>query len=152
MRIAVFLLLACPMVWGQTDRVERVLLVADLGSRALDVYSTRRSLSEGNHEMFLPGIVANHTVTMTAYSAGSVALDWWITRKLERHGHRRIARIITAIDLAQDAPWAVRNLFVHRETDKIALPSVPIPVPYAHAPPLGYRRGCDQKQGEIHAR
>ena len=95
------------------DKAEWALLAADASSRALDVYSTHRALSNGHPEMFLPNAIASHTPAMAAYSAGTVALDWYVAHRLGPH-HRRLAHILTMIDIAQDAPWAINNLFLSK--------------------------------------
>lgn len=109
------------------DKVVWSLLAADASSRALDVYSTRQMLANGHHEIVLPKFIADHTPVMAAYSAGTVVMDYIVTRRLERHGHRTLARLATSIDIGQDAPWAVHNLFLKR------LPT-PALWPFPHAP------------------
>lgn len=94
------------------DKTEWALLAADAGTRALDVYSTRQMLENGNHEMFLPGFVANHTPALIGVEGGAVALNWWVARRLEAHHRPRMAHIVTMIDISQDAPWAIHNLFL----------------------------------------
>lgn len=96
------------------DRVETALLAADAASRALDVCSTHQMLKNGYHELLLPKAIADRSPAMAAYSAGTVTLDWWVSRRLERSNHQRLARLITALDIAQDAPWAIHNLFLKR--------------------------------------
>jgi hypothetical protein len=122
MKPLMLLLLAVPLAaqvpnapQPKPDRVEWSLLAADASSRALDVYSTHQMLANGYHELLLPKAIADHTPAMAAYSAGAVALDWWTARRLERHGHRKLARLVTVIDIAQDAPWAVHNLYLKRK-------------------------------------
>ena len=96
------------------DKTEWALLAADASSRALDVYSTHKALSESsrNHEDLLPGFISNHSAPMAVYSAGTVALDWYVARKLELHHHSKLAHIVTMIDIGQDAPFAIHNLFL----------------------------------------
>ncbi len=96
----------------QTDRLETSLLVADAFSRGLDCYSTRRMLSRGDREMSLPMFIAGHSVTMAAFSGAMVAANYLTARQLESHRHRKLARIVTAVDLGQDLPWAIHNLFL----------------------------------------
>jgi hypothetical protein len=103
----------------RTDRLEWSLLAADAGIRSFDVYSTHRMLQNGGHELLLPRAISNHVPAMAAYSAGAVALNWWVARRLERHGHRQLARIATMIDIGQDAPWAIHNLFVRGKPKSI---------------------------------
>lgn len=93
---------------------ERFLLVADAASRALDVYSTHWMLGQGDREKLLPGFVAHHVSVMAAYSGATVLVDYLAARHLVRHHHSTLARLVTAVDLGQDAPWAVRNLFLPR--------------------------------------
>lgn len=94
------------------DKVQWGLLAVDAGVRGLDVYSTHQMMANGNHEMFLPKAIANHAPAMVAYSAGSVALDWWVARKLVQHHRPRLAKIVTMVDVGQVAPWAIHNLFL----------------------------------------
>ena len=89
-----------------------VLLATHASFRALDVYSTHRVISMGGREQLLPSSIADHTPTMAAYSAGCVALDWFVTQELVKHHHSKIAHAITMIDIAQMAPRAVQNLFL----------------------------------------
>jgi hypothetical protein len=96
------------------DRTGWTLLSADASIRALDVYSTHQMLVNGNHEIFLPGFIADHTSTMAAFSAGMVGVNWWAARSLERHHHPKIAHLVTMIDIAQDAPWAIHNLMLSK--------------------------------------
>jgi hypothetical protein len=113
------------------DKVEWSLLAADASSRALDVYSTHQMLANGHHEIVLPKFIADHTPVMAAYSAGTVVMDYFVTRRLEKHGHRTLARLVTSIDLAQDAPWAVHNLFLKRLPPPVLrpFPRAPIALP-----------------------
>lgn len=92
------------------DRIDWTLLASDVGARALDTYSTRWSIENHNHEMFLPGFIANHTATMAAYSGGMVALDYFAARSLIRHHHHKVAKMLLAVDGIQVWPWAIRNL------------------------------------------
>ena len=94
------------------DRVEFGLLVADAGIRSLDVYSTNRCLGQGNREMFLPAAIASRPAAMAAVEAADIAAVSWLARRMEKRGHRRAARILTLIDFAQDAPWAIHNLYL----------------------------------------
>ncbi len=96
------------------DRTEKALLLADLGSRALDVYSTHEMLTQGYHELILPKFIANHTPVMAAYSGATVLADYWLARRLEKSGHRKLAHVATMIDIGQDLPGAVHNLFLRR--------------------------------------
>jgi len=57
-------------------------------------------------------VVANHAPVLAAYSAGVVALDWWGVRELERRHHARWAHALPVIDIANDLPWAIRNLYL----------------------------------------
>ena len=100
----------------QTDRTELRLLAADAGIRALDVYSTHQMLANGNRELFLPTAIAKRPLAMGSLEAGDVAAVWWIGRKMEKHGHRKLAHTLAMIDFAQDAPWAIHNLYLHSST------------------------------------
>jgi hypothetical protein len=97
------------------DRAEKALLLADAGSRALDVYSTHAMLGQGYREIILPRFVADHSGVMAVYSSATVAADWWVARRLEKKGHLKLAHVATMIDVAQDAPWAIHNLFLKRK-------------------------------------
>lgn len=100
------------------DKTEWALLSADAAIRTLDVYSTHYALSQANtRELLLPNAIAHHVPAMAAYSAGTVALDWWVARRLEARGHRTMAHVLTAVDLANDAPWAIHNLFLSPAQD-----------------------------------
>jgi hypothetical protein len=92
-------------------KLDWALLGTDAGFRALDVYSTHRMLAGGNHEKFLPDAIAHHTPVMASYSAGVVALNYLAMRKLERR-HPKLARLVPVLDICNDAPWAVHNLFL----------------------------------------
>ena len=112
---------ACRMVYSETlpeaprpqrvtDRTEWSLLAVDAGVRVLDVYSTHQMITRGNHEVFLPDAIAHHTPVMAAYSAGAIALNWWVARRLERSHRARLAHFVTLLDIGQDAPLAIHNL------------------------------------------
>ncbi|MGA2886445.1 MAG: hypothetical protein ABSE51_00215 [Terracidiphilus sp.] len=93
-----------------TDRLDWTLLAADAGARTLDTYSTRWALrNPNNHEMFLPGFVANHTPMLATFEGGTVTLDYLAARKLLRH-HHKMARMLLAADALQVYPWAIRNM------------------------------------------
>jgi len=116
-------------------RLQWPLLAADASIRALDCYSTGRSLSQGNREMFLPHAIAGHPAAMAAYSAGAVGADWLASRWLIRHNHPRLAAWMTVADIGQVTPWVVRNLIIsQKRLDNTAAtvfsPSIPIPKPY----------------------
>jgi len=100
------------------DRLLRSLLFADLASRALDCYSTRRMLNRGDHEILLPKAIAGNSWSMAAFSGVMVASNWWIARKLKRSHHNRLAKWLTLADLAADAPWAIHNLYLPLHTSK----------------------------------
>lgn len=94
------------------DRIEWSLLAADAAARGLDVYSTHWAESTGNKEGTLPGWIANHPPVMALYSGGVVAAQYYVARKLFKHGHRRLAYAITAADVSVTAPYAIHNLFL----------------------------------------
>ena len=114
--LLVAMLFTCTLAAAQQapkkDRVETVLLVTDACSRALDLYSTHRMLAQSNHEMIMPREFVSTVPALTAYEAGSTALNYLVARRLEHRGHRRLARIVTSIDIGEDMPWAVHNLFL----------------------------------------
>lgn len=113
------------------DRLELGELIADSSVRALDVYSTHIAISQGNREVFLPRFVYNGTASLSAYSAGTVVLDWSVARILEKRGHRRIAHWVTAVDLGQDAVFSIHNLFLPSRPSATQSPlsGAPIPIP-----------------------
>jgi hypothetical protein len=96
----------------QLDRTDWAILTADAGSRTLDVYSTRWMLAHGDREVMLPAFIAHHTPVMAAYSAGAVAIDYLGARLLTRHRHPKLAKVALLADFAQDAPWAIHNLYL----------------------------------------
>jgi hypothetical protein len=96
------------------DRIDWSLLASDAAVRSLDTYSTRRMLKQGDHELFLPGFVANHTPVLAGVEAGAVAADYLTARYLVRHHHPRLAGVALMADFAQDAPWAIHNLYLKR--------------------------------------
>jgi hypothetical protein len=93
------------------DRTEKVLLIADAAVRGLDVYSTHWALQAGNKEATLPGWIVNHPPIMALYSGGIVASQYFVARKLSSR-HRKLAHLITAVDISVTAPFAVHNLFL----------------------------------------
>jgi hypothetical protein len=92
------------------DRVEWAMLASDAGGRALDAYSTRWSLCNGNREKFLPDFIVNHTGRLAVFEGGMVTADYFVARSLIRRRHRKLARIILLADALQVWPWAIRNL------------------------------------------
>ena len=66
--------------------------------------------------MLLPQFIANHPAAMALYSGATVGADYFVARQLEKHGHRELARIVTTVDLGQDLPWAIHNLFLKPAT------------------------------------
>ena len=97
------------------NRLERSFLAADVAVRALDAFSTRRILAARcrcNHEMFLPGFIANHTAALTAFEGGMLAINYEVSRRLCAHGRHRRALALMVMDVAVVAPWAIRNLFL----------------------------------------
>lgn len=116
MKILALLLLLVPVASAQTntpriDRAEWALLAADASARGFDVYSTHRALSGGNQEATLPGWIVNHPPVMAAYSGGIVLGQYYVARKLTPR-HRKLAYLITAVDVSFTAPFAVRNLYM----------------------------------------
>ena len=86
------------------------LIATDASVRALDVISTHRMLTQGDHELILPKFIANHTPVMAAYSSGCVASDYFWARTLTKHHHPKLARLVVAVDASQDAFWAIKNI------------------------------------------
>ena len=107
-----------------TDRLELGLLAADASIRALDVYSTHQALANGNREMFLPAAIASRPAAMASLEALDIAGVWFVARRLEAHRHAKLAHLITMIDIAQDAPWAIHNLTLGKKRNEIRLPPV----------------------------
>ena len=93
------------------DRVEWTLLATDAATRSLDVYSTHKMLANEGREILLPGFVANHPAVMGAVEAGYVMGHAWMAKKLSAR-HRKLAHVLTAVDIGIDAPWAIHNLFL----------------------------------------
>jgi hypothetical protein len=86
------------------------LLAADAGIRGLDVYSTQKMLGNGYHELLMPTAIASRPAAMASLEALDVLGVRWASQRLERHGHRKLARLVVILDAASDAPWAVHNL------------------------------------------
>jgi hypothetical protein len=80
----------------------------------LDPWSTRRVLGRGGAEGNLPPQIANHPATMVGYGAAVMAVEWLGARELRRHGHKRIARMIFAIDGSYDEYSVVKNFQIQR--------------------------------------
>ena len=89
--------------------------------------STYKMIENGYHEIILPKFIADHTPVMAAYSAGTVAMDYFVTRRLGKNGHRKLARLVTSIDICQDAPWAIRNLVLTKQQTLSRTPFPPVP-------------------------
>jgi hypothetical protein len=92
------------------DRTEWALLATDAAVRGLDVYSTHWAMKAGNKDV-LPSWIANHPPVMALYSGGIVAGQYYMARKLFPR-HRKLAHLITAVDISITAPFAVHNLFL----------------------------------------
>ena len=105
-------LINAPTPRPHLDRTEWALLASDAAARGLDVYSTHWALKAGNKEENLPGWIADHPPVMALYSGGVVAGQYYVARQLFKHGHRRWAYAITAMDIIIDAPPAIHNLFL----------------------------------------
>lgn len=96
-----------------------VLLAADGAVRALDAYSTVRMLRNRcngdlsvpvcNEEMFLPDAVTRSKTRVYAYETSAWIMQVVAVRGLSRH-HRRLARLVPALDIATTLPFAVNNL------------------------------------------
>ena len=96
------------------ERADWLLLANVAGARALDSWSTRRSLGDGNREKFLPGAIADHSAALAAFEGGFVLADYYAARGLMRRRHRKLARLLLLADAAQVWPWAIRNLTMPR--------------------------------------
>ena len=92
------------------DRIEWSLLAADATTRGLDAYSTYRASQGGGHDAELPSCIAEHPAAMSAYSGGVVVLQYFLARSLFKHGHTRLAHLITAADVVQVGVAAGHNL------------------------------------------
>lgn len=99
----------------RTSRLFWTFLAVDAASRALDVYSTQRSLNRGNREILLPTTVASHPAVMASIEAGDLIGIWWVSRRLTEQGHPKLARWLPLADAAGDLPWALHNLFLPKE-------------------------------------
>jgi hypothetical protein len=66
-------------------------------------------LENGHREMFLSAAIASRPALMGVVEAADVAGVWWMAKKLGAH-HRKLAHVLTLVDIGQDLPWAVRNL------------------------------------------
>lgn len=97
------------------NRVQMALLTADAGTRNLDAYSTEQALSQGNRELFLPPWITDRPATMYLYSESVVAFNYTLMRELKKHHHNRLAYMVPIVDIAQDLPWAVHNLYLPDE-------------------------------------
>jgi hypothetical protein len=114
-----------PEPQNKFDKLEWTLLASDAAARGLDVYSTRWALNAGNKEAILPSWIVNHTSVMALYSGGIVAAQYFVARKLFPR-HRKIAHLITAIDVSVTSPFAVHNLLL----------------PECNAPKVYTKQGC----------
>ena len=102
-----------PTGQNKPSRIDWTLLIADATARGLDTWSTHRILEcHCNQEQVIPGFIANHTPTMALFSTGMVAVDWWTLRRVERK-HPRLARVLSAVDIAGTATVAGHNLSLH---------------------------------------
>jgi hypothetical protein len=100
------------------DKTELELLGASLGVRILDTYSTNRALERGAHELFLPDFISHHPPTMAAYGVSVVFVEYLGASYLTKHGHAKIAHVLTALDATQDGFWAMHNLTLKAEGKK----------------------------------
>jgi hypothetical protein len=102
------------------DRSEKILLGADITARGLDTFSTRYMLTGNDHdrEDFLPSKITNHTAALIGFEGGMVGVDYFAARYLNRHGHRRLARVWLATDASIVTPFATHNLFLQRNRPK----------------------------------
>lgn len=98
---------------AKPDRLELSLLLADAGSRSLDVYSTHRALDRGGRERMMPALIAQHPGAMGALEAGDLAGQWWVARKLSAR-HPKLAHLAAAIDFTADFPEAIHNLYIKK--------------------------------------
>jgi hypothetical protein len=92
-----------------------VLITADASVRSLDVYSTHWMLKNGDHEILLPGLIAEHSAAMATYSAGVVICDWRLMRRLE-YKHPKLAHTLMMIEIGQDGYFALNNLLLRKGT------------------------------------
>ena len=125
-----YILIGCTLVHCQErpklDKTEFALLAADAGSRGLDVYSTHKMLESGHQEMFIPYAIASRPAAMAALEAGDVAGVWWLSRRLGAH-HRKLAHVLTLVDIGQDVPWAIHNLYLSgHPVGTLKTPKLPI--------------------------
>lgn len=92
------------------DWTGRLLTMADVGTRALDAYSTRRMLQGPNHEKFLPDAISGSNLGMGLYSGGMAGLNWLAQHELQKHGHPKLAHALQAVDIGATLPYALNNL------------------------------------------
>jgi hypothetical protein len=85
------------------DRHDRVaqMLAEELTREGLETHKM--------YEKCLPDIIAGNTPGMILYSGGIVALDYLAARELSKHHHRRLAHVLTAIDVGMTLPFAIHN-------------------------------------------
>jgi hypothetical protein len=107
----------------QHDKLGNLLTVGNVLSRALDTYSTRKMLKEGNHEMFLPNSVVDSTPKMAGYSGGVALADWFAQHELAKHGHPKLAHLLTGLDMGSTLPYAINNLTLGKAKPKF--PNIP---------------------------
>jgi hypothetical protein len=96
-------------VFGATDYA---LASGILAGRALDWASTQRAINRGGHEELLPGGLAKSKVGLGAFEAGMAVLEIYSAYELSRHGHRKLARTISALDITLSFAVDAHNLKV----------------------------------------
>lgn len=115
------------------DKLGNILSLANLGTRALDAYSTRRAVGSGNlgnEEVSLPKSIAGSNVGMGLYSGGVALGDYLLQRALAKHGHPKLAHALTLGDIGYDLPYGIHNLTLpRRQTTPAQPPLVPVPSP-----------------------
>ena len=95
------------------ERIDWALLAADASARTLDTISTRQMLGcRCNHELVLPGFIANHTAALAAFETGMVAVNYEAVRYLRGRHHPRVARALLIGDALSVGTWAIHNFYL----------------------------------------
>lgn len=92
------------------DRTQWLLLASDGVVRGLDAYSTIRTNQRGYHEVILPDWISKHDGRMYAYSGVVVGANYLLAHELTKHGHRKLAKLATMLDVGFDGEAAIHNL------------------------------------------
>jgi hypothetical protein len=92
------------------DRFDYALYGGVAASRALDFWSTERTIAAGGHEVELPkGLVASKP-GFAAYEVGMSALQIGGSVMLHKHGHAKLARFADAVSISAGFATDGRNI------------------------------------------